>query len=118
MTIQTYAYYNNAYFLTPVTAITPGSTDYDPVLCDSVNNGQAFDDSDIVDIPDPALRQKVRTVINKPTGTIYYEDVKNVQTLSVFFSSVQSLVGLQFFTGLDSLDLFTNNITDITLYKI
>lgn len=103
---QTVAYYNNRFFYSSTTSVQPGANNYNATLCDSIGNGGNFNDSDIVNLPDPNLRQKVREVINKPTGNIYYADVKNVTTLRAYtIQQVQTLMGLQYFTRLDTLEL-------------
>lgn len=117
-TAQSSAFINNQYFLSAPVIVVPGSNSYNPQLCDSTGSaGQAFGDSDVVNIPDPNLLAKVRQTINKPAGTIYYVDVKNVKGLNADFSNIQSIVGLQYFTGLDTLILSSNQISDINPLK-
>ncbi|HUR67334.1 MAG TPA: carboxypeptidase-like regulatory domain-containing protein, partial [Chitinophagaceae bacterium] len=80
---QTTSYYNNQYYFSTSTTVAPGNNNYNPVLCDTTGGGGGqYNDSDVVNIPDPALQQLVRQAINKPAGTIYYIDVKNLTTLA------------------------------------
>lgn len=113
LTAQTVAYNNNRFYFSSNTLVNPGINNYNATLCDSIGTGQSFNDSDIVNIPDPNLRQKVRDAINKQTGNIYYADVKNLRTLRVYSSlPIATILGLQYFTGLDTLAIGPiNNIT-------
>jgi Leucine-rich repeat (LRR) protein len=117
LSAQTTSYYNNQYYFSSTTNIVAGVNSYNPVLCDTTGGGGGqYNDSDVVNIPDPALQQKVRQVINKPTGTIYYIDVKNLTSLDASFLPIQTLTGLQFFTGLQQLFIHSNQapLTNIT----
>ena len=123
--IQTTAFYENEFHFGNITPVNAGINNYDPVLCDSIFNGQPFDDNEVVDIPDPKLLNVVRQVINKPSGPIYYRDVKDIRYLDASVQSISSLVGLQYFTGLDSINLEVNQVSDISplqsltkLYKL
>ncbi|MEQ1678143.1 MAG: leucine-rich repeat domain-containing protein, partial [Chitinophagaceae bacterium] len=123
VTAQASAYYNNQFYFSSVSLVNPGLNNYNATLCDSSGTAQLYNDSDIVNIPDPSLRQKVREIISKPTGNIYYADVKNVQTIRAYtIAQVQSLIGLQYFTGMDTLELSSINgvihaFTDLTPIK-
>jgi Leucine-rich repeat (LRR) protein len=123
LSAQTFAFYNNQFFFSSTTQVTPGLNIYNATLCDSIGNGQTYNDSDIVNIPDPNLRQKVRDIINKPTGNIYYADVKNVRTISAYtIQEVQTIMGLQYFTGMDTLELspingIVHSFTDLNPIK-
>lgn len=111
----TSSYINSKYYFSTTTTITPGLNIYNPILCDSSGNGgQPFNDTDIVFIPDPVMQFSVRLRINKPTGNIIYADVKNITSLDLGFQPVQSIIGIQYFTSLDSFGLWKTQVTDIT----
>lgn len=125
MRIQTTAFYENEFHFSNITPANAGINNYDPVLCDTVVNGQPFDDNEVVNIPDQKLLNVVRQAINKPSGTIYYLDVKDLHYLDASVQSISSLVGMQYFTGLDSINLEVNQLSDISplqsltkLYKL
>jgi Leucine-rich repeat (LRR) protein len=104
LTAQTVAFNNNRFYFSSTTLVNPGVNIYNATLCDSIGNGQSFNDSDIVNLPDPNLRQRVRDAINKQTGNIYYADIKNIRTLRIYSSPpIATILGLQYFTGLDTL---------------
>jgi len=104
LTAQTFAFNNNRFYFSSTILVNPGLNNYNATLCDSIGTGHSFNDSDIVNITDPNLRQKVRDAINKQTGNIYYADVKNLRTLRIYSSPpIATILGLQYFTGLDTL---------------
>ncbi|MFN8291194.1 MAG: leucine-rich repeat domain-containing protein [Chitinophagaceae bacterium] len=115
---QTVSYISNRFYYSSTTQVQPGPNNYNATLCDSTGNG-GFNDSDIVNIPDPSLRQKVRDVINKQTGNIYYADVKNIKTMRTYsVPLIQTIMGLQYFTSLDTLEItsingITHSFTDL-----
>ena len=63
---------------------------------------------------DDSLEVIVRDEIGIPNGAIYYEDVKNVNSLNGYNTNIVELSGIQCFTGLSSLSLAVNNIGDIS----
>lgn len=119
LTAQTVSFINNRFYFSSITQVQPGINNYNATLCDSTGNGTTFNDSDIVNIPDPSLQQFVRTQINKPTGNIYYADVKSLKTIRAYsIPQVNSLLGLQYFTSLDTLEIspingVVHNFTDL-----
>lgn len=118
MDAQITAYFNSQYYVTKPRAIVAGTNTYNPTLCNDTTTtppgtGQVFNDSDVVNIPDPNLQQKVRQAINIPAGTIYYKNVKYLESLELH-DAIHSLTGLQFFTGLNQLILQGNFIADLT----
>src|SRR4030095_681509 len=123
--VQTTVFYENEFHFSNITPANAGVNNYNPALCDTVVNGHPFDDNEVVDIPDPKLLNLVRQAINKSSGTIYYRDVKDLRYLDASVQSISSLVGLQYFTGLDSINLEVNQLSDISplqsltkLYKL
>ncbi|AZR72908.1 hypothetical protein BBF96_05590 [Anoxybacter fermentans] len=63
---------------------------------------------------DPNLERAVRDAINKPTGPIMPEDVKDLYSLDASYISIDSLEGIEYLTSLTWLDLSDNNISDIS----
>jgi Leucine-rich repeat (LRR) protein len=110
----TTGYLNNGYVFSTTASINPGANNYNPVLCASGGGGQPYNDGDIVNIPDPVMLQQVRFLVNKPTGPIYYSDVKNVKTFELSFYPVQSIIGIEYFTSLDTFGIWNTNVSDLT----
>lgn len=63
---------------------------------------------------DPALEKAIREAINKPTGEITKEDVKDIRELSLAGKEIKNLSGLENLTNLTSLYLSYNPISDIS----
>jgi hypothetical protein len=111
----TTGYINNGYLFSTTASINPGANNYNPVLCASGGGGgQPYNDGDIVNIPDPVMLQQVRLLVNKPTGPIYYSDVKNVRLFELSFYPVQSIIGIEYFTSLDTFGIWQTNVSDLT----
>ncbi|SHJ57413.1 leucine-rich repeat domain-containing protein [Paramaledivibacter caminithermalis] len=71
----------------------------------------------IINFGDRNIEAAVRDAIDKPGGVVYVEDVKNITELAVNKKGVCDLEGIQYLTGLKSLQLAFNNIEDISLLK-
>ncbi len=113
-TAQTTSLVNNLVRYSAVSQITPGSNTYNPVVCDTITPLPSYPDSQVVVFSDINLEIKVRQAINKPTGTLYYIDVKNLAVLFAYTATISNLFGAQYCTGLQQLALEYNNITDIS----
>lgn len=73
--------------------------------------------NNIVTFKDANLEQKIRTIINKPTGDIYKSDVENIKELDIELGGIQDISGIESLTNLQKLDLYGNKISDITVLK-
>ncbi len=84
----------------------------------SVSSGTVFaqpPDEASVTFPDRILEAVIRWAIAKPTGPIYISDVAALTWLAADSSSISDLTGLEYFIGLEVLDLKWNyNISDIS----
>lgn len=79
--------------------------------------------SSMVTFADPALESMVREAIGKPSVDITVTEAKTVTSLNLAFAEwqkyisenepIRSIAGLESFTGLESLDLSGNAITDL-----
>ncbi len=65
------------------------------------------------DFTDPNFLAAVRSTIGKPTGDIYANDVAGITTLVVEGEEIQSLAGIQHFTGLEILSCADNQLTTL-----
>ncbi|MFC0216701.1 leucine-rich repeat domain-containing protein [Paenibacillus chartarius] len=70
--------------------------------------------SDVVTIPDTKLESAVRTVLNKPTGSISVTDMEQLTALNGNYRHITNLQGLEYAKNLKSLELKFNEITDFT----
>ena len=68
-------------------------------------------------IPDPGLEELIREAIDKPYGPIYVEDLEGLTILDAGLNApgrgIADLTGLEYCTDLESLHLWSNEITDI-----
>jgi Bacterial Ig-like domain (group 2) len=71
---------------------------------------------DIIDFPDPSLLTDIREDINKPSGAIYYADVKSLTFFehATINGQINDLTGLRCLTGLTTLYLEECFFTDIS----
>jgi Leucine-rich repeat (LRR) protein len=67
-----------------------------------------------VNFPDSNLEAKIRDAISKPTGTIYGTDLEQLTYLNASYSSITNLTGLEYCINLISLNLYKNQISDIS----
>lgn len=56
----------------------------------------------------------IRETINKPEGPIYTSDLEPLTTLKVQEKGIQDLTGLKYCVNLRQLNLYNNNISDIS----
>jgi len=63
--------------------------------------------------PDPNLESAVRAALGLPDGAIYYADARRKASLDVSNSGIVNPEGLQFFEGLNDLNLEGNEIEDL-----
>ena len=63
--------------------------------------------------PDSNLERAVRQALGRPQGRLIPEDMASLTQLRADRKNVHSLVGIEHFTALQSLSLFSNQITDL-----
>ena len=73
-----------------------------------------LDCTGVIEFPDPALEAAVRDSIRKPTGDIYYDDIRYETILRASDAGISDLTGIQCLTGLTYLRLESNNLSDIS----
>jgi len=110
ITVQAMAFINNQYRYAPAATITLTNTTYNAKICDTL---AGVADNFAILFPDHVLDSMVRARINKPTGTILYGDVKNIDSLREWDSMIGDLSGIQFCTSLKVLDLRATNFSDL-----
>ena len=114
ITVQAMAYIDAEFRYAPAANITSVTSTYNAQLCDTTDS---VDDNFQILFPDPVLDALIRVKINKPSGAIFYKDVKNIDTL-VSFNVISDLSGIQFCTSLEVFDLRGGvNLTDLGLLK-
>lgn len=64
--------------------------------------------------PDPNLEAMIRDAINKPEGAIYAADLVELKSLEAPGKGIKDITGLEYSTNLQTLDLFFNQITDVS----
>lgn len=69
----------------------------------------------VVDFPDPNLRARIRQEIGKATGDIWQSDLLKLNSFSATYTGITNLEGLQYLSNITSLDLYGNQIDDISL---
>lgn len=74
-----------------------------------------FTTSYVISFPDAYFEQAVRNGINKPNGDIYASDVNQItEFYADGIDSIESIEGIQYFTQLQNLNLYSNQISDIS----
>ncbi|MDD3045001.1 MAG: Ig-like domain-containing protein [Candidatus Delongbacteria bacterium] len=63
---------------------------------------------------DANLEQAVRTEITKPVGTIYSSDLGYITEFEAYLLGIIDLKGMEHFRSLETLNLFQNQISDLT----
>ena len=63
--------------------------------------------------PDKNLEESIRQIINKPSGDIYDDEVRNIKRLDINQKNITKLQGIEHLTGLKTLYLMSNKISDI-----
>ena len=80
--------------------------------CDAGYFGEYCDDF-VVIFPDPGLLAAIRDEINKPSGEIFYSDLKFLTDLYAGYRNITNIAGLEYCTNLKRLDIWVNSIVDI-----
>ncbi len=83
-------------------------------VCDEEVIGRCADDSFVISFTDPLVESTVRTELGKSTGDITCGDAKTVKVLDFGNAGVSNLEGLEYFVNLEELNLFGNNVEDIS----
>ncbi len=89
------------------------------VVSDSASDAGSDEDTDAepntpeecrgaIDFPDARLMAVVRDEIAKPTGDLFYDDIRQIVDLSAHHMEITDLSGIECLSGLDSLDLGNN----------
>ena len=71
-------------------------------------------DNEAVVFPDPNLDAAVRDAIDKPEGSIYIEDLADLNSLTANQSDIKDIAGLEHCKSLQYLNLWKNKITDVS----
>lgn len=69
----------------------------------------------IINIPDENLKEAIRQALNKPEGDITVGDMIQLHYVDASFRNVANLEGLQYAQNLKFLNLWWNNIEDISI---
>jgi len=72
------------------------------------------DGNPVVIFPDPNLEAAIRQAIVKPVGDIYQSDLEELKAFSAEIMHIVNLTGLEHCTNLIWLDLWNNQISDIS----
>jgi len=72
------------------------------------------DGDPVVIFPDPNLEAAIRQAIVKPVGDIYQSDLEELKAFSAEIMHIVNLTGLEHCTNLTWLDLWNNQISDIS----
>ena len=68
---------------------------------------------EIIEFADRDLDERVREVIDKKESPIRPEDVKDIETLDISNSYIESLAGIEHFKNLSEVDVSLNRLEDI-----
>lgn len=85
-----------------------------PVYCQEATVINFEAERKIIKFTDSNLEQLIRTIINKPVGDIFTDEVKDIKKLHAPNKNISSLEGIQHLVNLEELLLKENNILDIT----
>src|SRR5215475_8819241 len=77
--------------------------------------GFLFSASAQVSIPDPGLNAAIRGALQKPTGPLTQADMLSLTNLIAHQCNISNLQGLETALNLDSLDLQSNHLAQLTL---
>ena len=96
------------------------STPSDSTLSDDETDGMPSDDEtdstspEIVSFADSNLERAVRQKLKKPEGPLTADDLASLTRIDVEEQSIKSLAGLEYATALDTLNLWGNEIEDVS----
>lgn len=117
ITVQAIAFVNSEYRYAPAINLASTNSAYNAIICDTISG--IADNFEIL-FPDPVLDSLIRAKIKKPSGTILYGDVKNIDTISrsvVDGSNISNISGIEFCTNLKVLSLGKTNFSDLGMLK-
>jgi Leucine-rich repeat (LRR) protein len=84
------------------------------IMNDNYSINASFEEEEAVTYPDPNLEVAVREAINKPTGPIYPSDLVGLTLFYAPSRNIINLTGLEHFINVRSLNLGSNQISDIS----
>lgn len=88
-----------------------------PLTEEIEGNKSEFEEKLEIFIEDPNLESFIRKKINKPEGSLYSNDVANVERLSTYGKEITTLNGLEHLINLRSVDLNNSKVSDISALK-
>jgi Leucine-rich repeat (LRR) protein len=68
----------------------------------------------VVTFPDPNLETAIREALNKQSGPIHASELAGLASLTAYGSGIEDLSELQYCTNLTDLNLWHNQISDIS----
>jgi len=110
-TVQALAFLDPDYRYAPSATLNTGNTTYDARICDSTTT---ISDNFVVTFPDSALDAVIRMKIGKPSGSILYGEVKNIDSLDNGSMIIHDITGLQYCANLRSLRIGYADLADIS----
>jgi hypothetical protein len=114
VTVQAMAYIDAEFRYAPAIILDPVTGSYNAQLCDT---SSSVDDNFEIVFPDPGLDSIIRAAINKPSGAIFYKDVKIIDRIDGH-NLVNDLSGIQFCTNLKEFNFHPGaNLTDLGLLR-
>jgi alpha-tubulin suppressor-like RCC1 family protein len=78
-------------------------------------NARIENGSGVINFQDANLEAAVRETIKKPSGEITDADVKVITSLNAYNKNISNLEGIQYFSGLEELELSSNQISNISV---
>ena len=110
-TVQAISFIGTDYRYAPSATLTVGAGRYDARICDSTTT---ISDNFVVTFADQTLDSVVRLFLNKPAGAILYGEIKDIDSFSTGQAIIHSLAGMEYFTGLKSLDINYTETDDLS----
>jgi len=71
-----------------------------------------------IHFPDANFEAAVREEIGKPSGEIYPADVAGVTELEIDGRGISDLTGIKYFTSLQTLSCYNNNLSELDLSEL
>ena len=80
----------------------------------AVSSGEVMAEDDIIEFACEELEAEIREIIDEEEGPIRPEDVKDIETLDISDSFIESLAGIEHFKNLSEINARFNRIEDIS----